>query len=91
MSKRFCESLTNTDVDAHIQPLDCGLDPNVEVRGRTEGAERVWNLIRRTKISTIQTFPRTKQKHTLMHCRDKLGLFIGDEMSLTNLSYHPSD
>ena len=36
-------------------------DPNVEVRGRTEGAEEVCNIIGKTTISTNQT-PQSSQE-----------------------------
>ena len=36
-------------------------DPNVEVRGRTEGAEEVCNIIGKTRISTNQT-PQSSQE-----------------------------
>jgi hypothetical protein len=42
--ERLCKKLTNTDEG-----------PNGGVRGRTEGAEVVTNLMGRTKISTNQT------------------------------------
>ena len=36
-------------------------DPNVEVRGRTEGAEEVCNIIEKITISTYQT-PQSSQE-----------------------------
>ena len=39
-------------------------DPNVEVRGRTEGAEEVCNIIGKTTISTNQT-PQSSQEQKL--------------------------
>ena len=37
-------------------------DPNVEVRGRTEGAEEVCNIIGKTTISTNQTPHSSNQR-----------------------------
>jgi hypothetical protein len=51
--ERLCQSLTNKESDAYSQPSE-HRDPNRGVRGRTEGAEGVYNPIGRTTISTNQ-------------------------------------
>jgi hypothetical protein len=47
-------------------------DPNVEVRGRTEGAEEVCNIIGKTTISTNQT-PQSSQELKLQPKKSKEG------------------
>ena len=43
--------MTNTDVDAQTEQEDL----NGSIRGKTEGAERVCNLLGKTTLSTNQT------------------------------------
>jgi hypothetical protein len=51
--ERLCQSLTYTEADAHSQ-TDHRV-PNGGVRDMTEGAERVYNPIGRTTISTNES------------------------------------
>jgi len=58
-SERLCQSLTNTEVNAHSQWAQNAHsqhgDPNGRVRDRTERVEEVCNLIGRTTVSANQS------------------------------------